>query len=111
MIGGILRGHRELLTDGPYGQFEQDVNRVLGDDIRNSREEASAMWGALSNIIWIHEQYGEISYSFRAAGDLIAAIRQKGNYLDWYCNSPYEIVSDKISSALKKCGWTYKFYE
>lgn len=103
-MGGIWDG-REL---DPDDAFEQTVNRVLGDRIRASDADASAMWSALANVDWTHANGDEASYSFRAAGDMIAAIRGSGMYMDWYCTGPYATVADWIADAMKAEGWTYK---
>ena len=69
MLGGIAGGRP--LYDLP---FEQALNRVLGKRIIDDDSFASAVWSALSNVTWQHSSGMEVSYSFRAAGDLIPAI-------------------------------------
>ena len=90
--------------------FEMTVNEVLGDKIRADDETASAMWGALVIVDWVHENGDTASYSFRAAGDMIAAIRGEGGempYMRWYCSAPQGFVRDDIAEALAQKGWTY----
>jgi len=103
-MGGLWEG-REL---NPEDKFEAAVNRALGDQIRADDEMARAMWSALANVDWYHPETGNTaSYSFRAAGDLIAAIRGSGHYMYWYCSGPYAQVSDHIARSMKKEGWIY----
>src|SRR5258708_22890357 len=94
---GGFAGGRPL---DPDDAFEATVNRVLGDKIRASSETAAAIWSALANIIWKHENGDTAQYTFRAAGDLVAAIRGEGDYMKWYCSGPYATVSVEISNAL-----------
>ncbi len=101
--------YRELLIEGAYGAFETDVNRALGQGVRDSDYCAKLLWSALANIIWVHQERGyEVSYSFRAAGDLIAAIRQNGSYIDWYCSSDVARVEHGLEDRMRIMGWTWR---
>jgi len=89
-------------------RFKAAVEKTLGDAIRKDDDIARDMWCALANVDWYHPESKEMaSYSFRAAGGLIADIRGKGSYLDWYCSGPYATVSEFIHRSLKKEGWIY----
>jgi len=99
--------------------FEQAVNRALGDRIRaealseggwcrgdtNPMTMGEQVWCALSNVDWVHENGDTVSYSFQAAGDLIAAIRGSGDYIDWYCCGPEGVVSGDVEEAMVREGW------
>lgn len=88
-------------------RFENDLRDGLGDRIKDD-EVAQQLWSALANVDWYHpESHEEASYSFRAAGGLIAELRGEGSYTDWYCCGPYATVSDHIARVLKKRGWIY----
>jgi hypothetical protein len=111
MLGGMMDHTRELETDGPYGAFEQAVERQLGDRIRADRETGVKLWCALANVLWEHPEHGEVGYSFRAAGDLVAAVRREGDYLDWYCCADaYGVVDPAIWEALAVEGWKHRLY-
>ena len=108
MLGGRMGSFRELCTvedDGAYGHFEAAVQRQLGDKIRADIAIGVLLWCALANVDWTHPIHGDIGYSFRAAGDLIAALRREGDYIDWYCCGEYGHVHDVISAAMEREGW------
>jgi len=115
-IFGGLGGSKEPLDlgiDYSEDEFAQTLNRCLGDFIRESKDNAYAMWSALANVDWIKNNpdgsQDIASYSFRGAGDLIAAIRADGPiYMDYYCSGELATVDYFIADALAKEGWIYK---
>jgi hypothetical protein len=109
-IEECLAGLREESAQeeiSPYARFDRDVERLLGRRIRASREEAIEFWSALANVGWFHESQPEqeVSYSFRAAGGLIAQIRAEGDYLDWYMSGPDGVVAPWIREVMATKGW------
>ena len=85
--------------------FEMAVARCLGDAMKSDPTLCAEMWSALANMDWVHENGDTAAYTFRAAGDLIAAVIGKGDYLDWYCSGEYAQVSQRVEDALAKEGW------
>jgi hypothetical protein len=89
--------------------FEQHLGAVFGDRMKTDDQLCREVWSALANVVWHHGGTGEeYSLSFRAAGYLIAEIRGRGDYMDWYCSGPYATVSAEISEAMAARGWTYE---
>ena len=101
-LGG-LQGGRNMDSDDA---FEIAVNAALGGRIRDDHDVACQLWSALANVTWHHVNGDTAAYSFRAAGDLVAAMRGEGNYMDWYCCGPYATISDEIRTAMAGEGWT-----
>lgn len=106
MLGGMKDRFRALYTEGPYGAFEQALDRALGEAMRADDAVCREVWSALANVDWSHPEHGEVGYSFRAGGDLIAAILQRGDYMDWYCCAGDAEVSERVADALQTEGWT-----
>jgi len=102
---GGLGGLAECRQINEADLFEMAINRALGDAMRQDTNLCKEIWSSLANQDWLHENGDTASYSFRAAGDLIAAILGEGNYMDWYCSGPYETVSDRIEVAMQREGW------
>lgn len=103
-LGGVLGGREFNVHD----RFEVDLNRALGDEMRKDRELAKDVWGALANVDWrTTDGKDTASYSFRAAGDMIAAIRAVPgeDYCTFYCSRGYARITDQIREAMAKVGW------
>lgn len=86
--------------------FAEDLEAVLGSLMKESDDVCVEVWSAMANVDWYHPAtHTSASYSFRAAGRLIADIIGKGNYLNWYCSGPYATVSERVARRMKKMGW------
>ncbi|WP_336972999.1 hypothetical protein [Sphingobium aromaticiconvertens] len=73
------------MTHRPRKQFEAAVDRAVGDRVRFDGACGADLWSALTNVDW-HGPDGQIvSYSFRTAGDLVAWVREEGDYIEWFC--------------------------
>ncbi|TJV51098.1 MAG: hypothetical protein E5Y01_16040 [Mesorhizobium sp.] len=103
-LGGVEGGRLVDVDD----LFEVLIGELFGDRIRSSFSFSTETWSGLTNVTWRHTSGDTAGYSFRRAGDVIAAIRGEGDYLDWYCCAPAGRVSDEISEALKVRGWTWE---
>jgi hypothetical protein len=110
---GGVKGGRDL---DPADLFEAAVDRALGERLRTEGRGpgwwyqgelmlGQRLWGSLANVEWVHANGDTAGYSFRAAGDLIAAIVGDGDYMDWYCAGPDGVVDAEVALALAKEGW------
>lgn len=94
--------------DDPFAEFEAAIERQFGDELRKPDGMGAELWSALANVDWYHpEKHLAVSYSFRAAGGMIAEIIGAGCYMDWYCSGPYAEVSSRVAHAMRKEGWIY----
>lgn len=100
-LGGLPNGRP--INDGDA--FEVAASRCLGNAMKIDDTLCVELWSALANMEWKHDNGDTASYTFRSAGDLIAAVIGRGNYMDWYCSGPYAVVSDRIKDALSREGW------
>jgi hypothetical protein len=100
------------------------------EKVRNSDSYAQNLYAAMCNMQWhnsemwktLKEEYWHCSW--RYAGGIVADMRQKGDYIDWYCsgirNDGYQddldivypngyvsesVVTDEIREDLAKLGW------
>lgn len=88
--------------------FELTVDRLLGDRVRADGTAAIDLWSALANIEWIAPDGGIVRYSQRAAGEMVAWIREEGDYIDWYCSGESGRVAPWIEAALVDEGWSWQ---
>ena len=107
--------------------LESDLHKSsdIVHKVRSSRSYAQNLYAALcnnqfvKNDVWpiLKEEYWHCSW--RYAGEIVADIREEGDYLDWYCSgmewiehqnessSPVAegVITDEISNDLLKIGW------
>lgn len=101
----------ENTTESKLSNFQDDLTNLFGDRMRSDEEFCKNIWSALANVIWRNIDGAEASYTFRAAGGLIAEIIDGGDYMDWYCCGPDSVVSEEIAKGLASCGWSHHDYE
>ncbi len=114
-MGGVAGGRPRC----PEDLFESACERAFGEKLRAEHADGTdsqggfyrnnclgcRLWGSLANVDWMHGEEHFASYSFRAAGDLIAAIVGAGDYMDWYCSANHGTPYDDIVEGLAKEGW------
>lgn len=94
-------------------------NESLCDHVKHDFVFAQNLYAALCNMRWKHEDEQDPerlwSCSWRYAGDVIATIREEGNYMDWYCSGSMDndegfvnegVLVPMVIDALKEMGWT-----
>lgn len=88
--------------------FAQAVERVLGDRIRADEIVARAVWEMIAGVDWVHANGDTALYSWRLAGDILAAIRGNGNYMDWYGKYCVQgqSITDEGKTAMATQGWS-----
>lgn len=102
-----IGGSHTLVELDESDPFESTLVRLFRDRVRDSDDFARRLWSSLTNITWHNKSVEEYGYSFRAAGDLIAAMRGEGCYVDWYCCAPAGVVDEEVKQKLGAEGWTY----
>ena len=103
-LGGIVGGRALNTAD----DFEGLINRLFGERIRTSEDFASDVWCALTNVEWRSADDDTAVFSYRAAGDLVAAVRGAGDYNDWYCSGSAGCVIPEIEDAMSAEGWAWQ---
>ena len=103
-LGGLYN-RREVDNEN---LFEVAVQRLFGEEMKTNKDLCHRIWSSLSNVEWIHANGDTANFSFRAAGDMIAAIIEKGDYLDWCWNSPSAQVDPIFAEHMLEAGWTVK---
>lgn len=99
------------------------------EKVRNSDVYAQNLYAAMCNNEFQKKEVFPIlagktcSYSWRYAGGIIADMKGKGDYIDWYCSGirdrdspdngyvPESVVTEEIHNDLDKLGWSVAPYE
>lgn len=99
--GGLNQTRRHDHRD----PFERDVAAAFGGLVRASISFGEELWSALTNVYWMHDDHAAVGYTFRSAGDLVAALYGEGNYMDWFSGSSPGRVSKQIEVSMAAAGW------
>lgn len=102
-----FKGVPSSLVNRPRKQFEAAVDRTVGDRVRSEGACGADLWSALTNVEWQGPDGQIIFYSFRTAGDLVAWVREEGDYVEWFCGDDPGVVASWIGDALAAEGWSY----
>ena len=107
------------------------------EKVRASESYAQNLYAAMCNNDFMKREMWPIlkeqtwSASWRAAGGIIADMRQEGDYIDWYCSGirndnsydpemniaypngyvPESVVTEEIESDLHRLGWLVVKYD
>jgi len=97
----------------PYN-LESDLKSTqwLVDKVKEKDSYAQNLYAAMcnnefvKNDVWPLLQDKRWSCSWRYAGGIIADMRERGDYIDWYCsgitNSTYDTVADELAFRSKQ---------
>jgi hypothetical protein len=109
-------------------EYDLRITDWILDKVRNSDTYAQNLYAAMcnngfiKNDVWPILTEKEWSCSWRYAGGIIADMREKGDYIDWYCSGIGEglgngdidgtkgyvgegLITDEIREDLIKLGW------
>lgn len=88
--------------------FAQAIERVLGDRIRADENVGRAVWEMIAGVDWVHANGDTALYTWRSAGDILAAIRGNGNYMDWYGEHCVQgqSITEEVKTAMATQGWS-----
>lgn len=105
-------------------EYDLRTNDWILEKVRTDKKYAQHLYAALCNNDFQKQDVVEIlkdntwSCSWRSAGGIIADMRQKGDYIEWYLSGvslnidndivPEGDVTDEVRSDLLKLGWTVK---
>lgn len=87
--------------------FALTLDRALGPRVHQDGIAAVELWSALTGADWQGPDGSVVSYSLRSAGELVAWIREEGDYLDWYCCGPIVCWPTGSTRLLHKKGGQY----
>ena len=110
-------------------EYDLRINDWILDKVRQSDTYAQNLYAAMCNNDFIKNDVWTIltekkwGCSWRRAGGIIADMRQRGDYIDWYCSGigdglgngdmngtkdyvPEGYITDEIKEDLLKLGWT-----
>jgi len=91
----------------PIKDFEAIIDRTVGEQVRADGAYGVELWSALVGIHWHAADGAVVSYTSRQAADLVAWVREEGDYLLWYYSGPIGDVAPWISMAMATEGWTW----
>lgn len=83
------------------------VDRAVGEQVRADGACGVDLWSALVGTRWHSTDGAIVPYSSRQAGELVAWVREEGNYREWYCSGPPGQVAPWISAAMAAEGWPW----
>jgi len=90
-------------------RFEEAVERAFGERLRAAwpdRTFGGDVWSGLGCFNWRSADGDTAEYTQRAAGDLLATIVGRGNYMDWFLTAPDNILTDEVREAMAAEGWS-----
>lgn len=127
----MLQWYENLLADDDKKQYNDEFRQTLEYELRTSDalcekvktpSYAQNLYAALCNNDFTKNGVTSF-YSWRAAGRIVANMREQGDYIDWYCSgiipddaleeAPKSMdnyvcegtVTDEVLEDLKSLGW------
>jgi hypothetical protein len=105
----------------PKFNFERDLHRSdkIAEKVQNL-SYARDLYAALCNNEWVPKDVMELlknegyNCSWRYAGSIVARLRGRGDYMDFYCSSIDDyatsegVVTNEIEDDLNEIGWVLK---
>jgi hypothetical protein len=107
-------------------EYDLRSSKELCDKVKANDSYAQNLYAAMCNMTWQSREFwqemkGEVwSCSWRHSGGIIADMREKGDYIDWYCSGirndmdpetpagpyvPEGVVTDEVELDLNRLGW------